>query len=68
MVKNASQARKRRATTDRKRAAKGQVPREIEIEIPLKRRGQVALPLVRSKQSGTIALDNAKIFEFIPFP
>jgi hypothetical protein len=29
---------------------------------------RVTLPLVRSKQPGTVALDNANIFEIIPFP
>jgi hypothetical protein len=34
-----------------------------------KRRGRpVTLPLVRSREPGTIALDNDKIFEIIPFP
>ena len=29
---------------------------------------RVKLPIVRSKQPGTLALDNDKIFEIIPFP
>jgi hypothetical protein len=40
----------------------------VEIELPSRRRSRVSLPLVRSKQPGTVALDNAKIFEIIPFP
>jgi hypothetical protein len=42
---------------------------EIELQLTPKRQGRpVSLPLVRSKQPGTVALDNAKIFEIIPFP
>ncbi len=33
-----------------------------------KPRGRVRLPIVRSKRPGTLDLDNAKIFEIIPFP
>ena len=29
---------------------------------------KVTLPLVRSKRPGSVKLDNAKIFEIIPFP
>jgi hypothetical protein len=29
---------------------------------------RVTLPLIRSKRSGSLRLDNAKIFEIIPFP
>ena len=45
--------------------------RGVEVELQLKPRRQgrpVSLPLVRSKQPGTVDLDNAKIFEIIPFP
>ena len=41
---------------------------EIELQRTPRRRRPVSLPLVRSKQPGTIALDNAKIFDAIPFP
>ena len=42
---------------------------EIELQLKPKKRGKpVSLPLVRSKQPGSLALDNAKIFEIIPFP
>ena len=42
---------------------------EIELQLTPKRsRRPVTLPLVRSKQPGTAALDNAKIFEIISFP
>jgi hypothetical protein len=33
-----------------------------------RRRKRVKLPIIRSKQPGTLALDNDKIFEIIPFP
>ena len=41
---------------------------EIELERTPRPRRPVSLPLVRSQQPGTVALDNAKIFEIIPFP
>jgi hypothetical protein len=53
------------------RSVKELILRSVEIELQLKskrRRRPVSLPLVRSKQPGTVALDNAKIFEIIPFP
>ncbi len=54
----------------RKRAAKKPILHTAEIE-PSSRRQKnrgVVLPLVRSGQPGTVALDNAKIFDIIPFP
>ena len=33
-----------------------------------KPRKRVRLPIVRSKRPGTLELDNAKIYEIIPFP
>ena len=45
--------------------------RSVEAELR-KRSGRprrpVSLPLIRSKKPGTLELDNAKIFEIIPFP
>ena len=35
---------------------------------PRKSRKRVKLPIIRSKQPGTLELDNAKIFEIISFP
>jgi hypothetical protein len=32
------------------------------------RRKRISLPLIRSKNPGTLDIDNAKIFEIIPFP
>jgi len=42
---------------------------EIELQLTPKRsRRPVSLPLVRSQQPGTVALDNGRIFEIVPFP
>ena len=40
----------------------------IELQRTPRRRRPVSLPLVRSQQPGAVALDNAKIFDVIPFP
>jgi hypothetical protein len=53
------------------RSVKELILRGVEVELqltPKRRRRLVSLPLVRSKQPGTVAIDNAKIFEIIPFP
>jgi hypothetical protein len=53
------------------RSVKELILRGVENELRAarkRRRLPVSLPLVRSKQPGTVALDNAKIFEIIPFP
>ncbi len=53
------------------RSVKELILRGVEAELqltPRRRRRPVSLPLVRSKKPGTIELDNAKIFEIIPFP
>jgi hypothetical protein len=42
---------------------------EGELQLTRKtRRKRIALPLIASKRPGTLQLDNAKIFEIIPFP
>jgi hypothetical protein len=42
---------------------------EVELRARLKKRPRrVGLPLVTSKVPGTLDIDNAKIFELIPFP
>lgn len=42
---------------------------ERELRAPGRRRPKrVRLPIVRSKRPGTLYLDNAKIYEIIPFP
>lgn len=33
-----------------------------------KRQGRVRLPIVRSNKPGKVALDNASIYQIIPFP
>lgn len=59
-----------------KAAKEGRSVKEVilrSVEQELKSRGnrtarRVSLPIVRSKRPGTLDLDNAKIFEIIPFP
>ena len=55
-----------------KRSVKELILRGVEGELRLRRRPRqsrrVVLPLVRSKASGKLDIDNAKIFELIPFP
>ena len=53
---------------DGKRVAARQILHETGIEISSRRRRRVSLPLVCSKQPGTVALDSARIFEINPFP
>jgi hypothetical protein len=52
------------------RSVKELIRRGLEIELQRTPRGgrPVSLPLVRSQQPGTVALDNGKIFDVIPFP
>jgi hypothetical protein len=58
-----------------KAAREGQSVKELilrGVERELKNRGRrtrrVSLPIVPSKRPGSLELDNAKIFEIIPFP
>jgi hypothetical protein len=42
---------------------------EGELQVARKtRRKRISLPLIPSKKPGTLEIDNAKIFEIIPFP
>jgi len=42
---------------------------ESELKDTHKRKThRVSLPIVKSKRPGTVQLDNARIFEIIPFP
>jgi hypothetical protein len=53
------------------RSVKELILRGVESELqgkPRRRGRYVSLPLVPSKNPGTVPLDNAKIFELIPFP
>jgi hypothetical protein len=53
------------------RTVKELILRGVEAELQLtraRRTRRVSLPLVSSKSPGTVSLDNAKIFEIIPFP
>lgn len=59
-----------------KAAKEGRSVKEVilrSVEQELRSRGnrtarRVSLPIVRSKRPGTLDLDNAEIFEIIPFP
>lgn len=54
-----------------KRSVKQLILRGVEVELRgkvKKRRRRVTFPLVPSKRPGTLVIDNAKIFELIPFP
>lgn len=54
-----------------KRSVKQLILRGVEVELRghvKRRRRRVSFPLVPSKKPGTLVIDNAKIFELIPFP
>ena len=42
--------------------------RQLLKSSPRKGRKRIQLPIIRSKQPGTLELDNDKIFEIISFP
>lgn len=52
------------------RSVKELILRGVEQELKGRRTrsSRVTLPVVRSKRPGSMKLDNAKIFEIIPFP
>jgi hypothetical protein len=53
------------------RSVKELILRGVEQELKgnrTRRPMRVVLPIVRSKRPGSVKLDNAKIFEIIPFP
>jgi hypothetical protein len=53
------------------RSVKELILRGVESELRgngPKRRGRIRLPIVRSKRPGTLRLENARIYEIIPFP
>jgi len=41
---------------------------EQELKVGGRKPSRASLPIVPSKRPGTLDLDNAKIFEIIPFP
>jgi hypothetical protein len=54
-----------------KRSVKELILRGVEGELrprPKKRARRISFPLVPSKKPGTLQIDNAKIFELVPFP
>jgi hypothetical protein len=53
------------------RSVKDLILRSVEQELKSRRgrsKRRVSLPIVPSKRPGTLNLDNARIFEIIPFP
>jgi hypothetical protein len=52
------------------RSVKELILRSVQQELKGRqtRPTKVVLPIVRSKRPGSVNLDNAKIFEIIPFP
>jgi len=61
---------KTRAARER-RSVKELILRGVEGELHFRRKKskrKLSLPLIRSKRPGSLNLDNAKIFEIIPFP
>lgn len=39
-----------------------------KLESKPRKGGRVRLPIIRSRRPGSLKLDNAKIFEIVPFP
>lgn len=61
---------KSRAARER-RSVKELILRGVEGELQFRRkksRRKLSLPLIRAKRPGSLRIDNAKIFEIIPFP
>ncbi len=61
---------KSRAARER-RSVKELILRGVQGEFEPRRKKakrRISLPLIRSKRPGSLRLDNAKIFEIIPFP
>ena len=61
---------KRRAATEG-RSLRELILRGVEAELQSNRRKRgrrVSLPIIRSKRPGPLRLDNAKMYEIIPFP
>lgn len=53
------------------RSVKELILRGVESELAptqRKKRHRVSFPIVKSNRPGTVELDNARIFEIIPFP
>ena len=71
IVDNAAKEKSRRGkASDEERAGTEPIRHAVKSELPSKPKPfrTVTLPLVPSKKRGTLVLDNAKIFEIIPFP
>jgi hypothetical protein len=56
---------------EEKRSVEELILRSVEARLRLretKKGRRVTFPIIRSKRPGSLRLDNAKIFETIPFP
>jgi hypothetical protein len=53
---------------DEGRSVEQLILRSVEQELKRRAHRRVSLPIVPSKQPGTLNVDNDKIFEVIPFP
>jgi hypothetical protein len=57
--------------TQEKCSVKDLILRAIKVELRLrsrKRTRRIVFPIIPSQRPGTLDIDNAKIFELIPFP
>ncbi|HTQ62623.1 MAG TPA: hypothetical protein VMI32_20525 [Candidatus Solibacter sp.] len=54
-----------------KRSVKELILRGVEVELRVRRKKlarRVTLPMIASKRPGTLEIDNAQIYDLIPFP
>jgi hypothetical protein len=58
----------RRTGTSGKSSTKKSIRHKTGVKLTATKQRRVSLPLLRSQKPGTIALDNTRIFEVIPFP
>jgi hypothetical protein len=68
LITQENEGLRRGKARDEKRAAQKPLRHSAESDLATRPLRRVTLPLVCSKQPETAALDNAKIFEIIPFP
>jgi hypothetical protein len=70
-VRNSKIAQLMAKAAREKRSIEKLILRSVEtgLRLPRAKKGpRVTFPLIRSKQPGSLEIDNAKIFEIIPFP
>jgi hypothetical protein len=54
-----------------KRSVKELILRGVEVELRVRRKKsarRITLPIISSKSPGTLEIDNAQIYDLIPFP